>query len=89
MIAPEIPNTLKTVNNHPNQDAKTSEESFMLPFEPHLARYLIDLQKEIQTKAEREAELDRLNQNKMAEDFLRNTGGTKTQILNLIKRSAR
>jgi hypothetical protein len=61
----------------------------MLPFEPHLARYLIDLQKEIQTKAEREAELDRLNQNKMAEDFLRNTRGTKTQILNVIKRSAR
>jgi hypothetical protein len=61
----------------------------MLPFEPHLAHYLIDLQKEIQAKAEREAQLDRLNQNKMAEDFLRNTGGTKTQILNVIKRSAR
>jgi hypothetical protein len=65
----------------------------MFAFEIHLARYMLEMQKEREAKAaekaEKQAEQERLNQSKIGEDFLRNTGDTKTQISNSVKRSAR
>jgi hypothetical protein len=65
----------------------------MFQFEIHLARYMIEMQKEREAKAaakaEKQAEQERLNQSKLGEDFLRNIGDTKSQISNSVKRSTR
>jgi hypothetical protein len=65
----------------------------MFQFEISLARYMIEMQKEREAKAaakaEKQAEQERLNQSKLGEDFLRNTGDTKSQISNSVKRSTR
>ena len=61
----------------------------MFQFEIHLARYLIEMQKERQAKAEKEAEYKRMNQAEFTEDFLRNNDSQKSQISNTVKRSDR
>jgi len=61
----------------------------MFQFEIHLARYMIELQKEREAKEARKAEQERLNQEKIAEDFLRNNSETRSQVANLSKRNNR
>lgn len=65
----------------------------MFQFEINLARYMLEMQKEREAKAEKNAELERQNearnQAKLGEDFLRNTGDTKSQGTNFGKRGNR
>jgi hypothetical protein len=61
----------------------------MFQFEIHLARYMLEMQKERDAKAEKKAEQERLNQSKIADDFLRNSGETKSQLTNFGKRGSR
>jgi hypothetical protein len=61
----------------------------MFQFEIHLARYMLELQKEREAKEAKKAEEERINQAKVSDDFLRNNGETRSQVTNFARHNKR